>query len=83
MNILIDRNKLIECMKEKSFSRAAFHLVMRQPEIEAIPVKWIEKWQNSHEWEYESFFKMKEGIPKYAIEYMLEDWEKENGREVK
>ena len=49
-----------------------------EPVVKAIPVDWLMEWQNKHEWEYESFFKMVNGIPKYAIECMLEDWEKEN-----
>lgn len=47
------------------------------PTVKAIPIEWIKEWQNRHEWEYESFFTMREGIPKYAIECMIEDWEKE------
>lgn len=42
--------------------------------VEAIPIEWIEEWQNSHEWEYESFFTIREGIPKYPIECMIEGW---------
>ena len=48
------------------------------PTVEAIPKEWIKQWQNRHEWEYESFFRMVEGVPKHAIECMLDDWEKEN-----
>ena len=56
----------------------AYNMIADAPEIKAIPIEWIEEWQNRHEWEYESFFKMKDGKPKYAIECMIEDWEKEN-----
>ena len=45
---------------------------------DAIPIEWIEEWQNRHEWEYVYFFKMVDGRPMYAVECMLEDWEKEN-----
>lgn len=44
----------------------------------SIPVEWIEEWQNRHEWKYDSYFTMRDGKPKYAIECMIEDWEKEN-----
>ena len=47
--------------------------------VKAVPVEWIEEWQNRHEWQYESYFTMRDGRPKYAIECMIEDWEKENG----
>lgn len=47
--------------------------------VKAVPVEWIEEWQNRHEWEYESYFTMRDGRPKYAIECLLEDWETENG----
>lgn len=52
--------------------------ILTTPEVEAIPKEWIEQWQITHEWEYESFFRMVEGVPKYAVECMLDDWEKEN-----
>lgn len=47
--------------------------------VKAVPVEWIEEWQNRHEWEYDSYFTMRDGKPKYAIECMIEDWVKENG----
>ena len=47
--------------------------------VKAVPVEWVEEWQNKHEWEYESYFTMRDGKPKYVIECLLEDWEKENG----
>ena len=45
---------------------------------DVIPIEWIMEWQNRHEWQYESYFTMRDGKPKYAIECMIEDWEKEN-----
>ena len=49
--------------------------------VKAIPIEWIEEWQNRHEWQYESYFAMRDGRPKYAIECLLEDWEKENDKQ--
>lgn len=51
-------------------------------ETDAIPIEWIEEWQNKHEWEYESFFTMREGIPKYAIECMIDDWKEEQRKKI-
>lgn len=45
---------------------------------DVIPIEWIKEWQNRHEWQYESYFTMRDGRPKYAIECLLEDWEIEN-----
>lgn len=48
------------------------------PTIKAIPVEWIEEWQKRHEWKYQSYFTMRDGKPKHAIECMIEDWRKAN-----
>ena len=45
--------------------------------VEAITIEYIEEWHNKHEWMYNSYFTMREGKPKYAIECMIEDWRKE------
>lgn len=54
------------------------HDIVNAPTVKAIPIEWIEEWQNRHEWKYDSYFTMRDGKPKYAIECMIEDWEKEN-----
>ena len=76
--ILIDKEKFIEEVRKRKYSAASIRLINEQPEVKAIPVEWIEEWQNRHEWEYDSYFTMRDGKPKYAIECMIEDWEKEN-----
>ncbi len=81
---LIDADKLLEPGYTDMFDAPIrFAMVSRQaietaPTVKAIPIEWIEEWQNRHEWEYESYFTMRNGKPKYAIECLLEDWEKEN-----
>lgn len=48
------------------------------PKANAILIEWIKDWQNRNEWKYQSYFTMRDGKPKYAIECLIEDWEKEN-----
>ncbi len=79
--ILIDKYELLKEVAKRRFSAASLRLINDQPEVKAIPIEWIENWQNRHEWEYESFFKMVDGKPMYAVECMLVDWEKENDKQ--
>ena len=79
---LIDADKLIKDIKElwdyKTVLKQTITDIENQPTVKAIPIEWIEEWQNKHEWENEYFFRMIDGRPMYAVECMLHDWEKEN-----
>ena len=78
---LIDADKLKEELKVNGLGYQ-YYMLDNAPTVKAIPIEWIKEWQNRHEWEYQAFFRMKDGKPKYAIECMIEDWEKENATEV-
>lgn len=38
---LIDKEKLLEDLKSKRYSKQSLELIERQPDIDAIPVSWI------------------------------------------
>lgn len=40
--ILIDKEKLIADVVERRYSQASMKLIREQPEIEAIPIEWIQ-----------------------------------------
>ena len=78
---LIDADKLMKSLDTKEsvwVGLVLSELIANTATVKAIPIDWIEDWQYRHEWQYESYFSMRDGIPKYAIECMLEDWEREN-----
>lgn len=62
---LIDKEKLLEDLKQKRYSKQSLELIERQPVIDAIPVKWIEDYIAGY-------------IPGNHLggeaDYMLEDW---------
>ena len=62
--------------EHKKFTSYSSAMIDEAEIVDAIPIEWIEDWQNRHEWEYQSYFTMRDGIPKYAITCMLEDWKK-------
>lgn len=66
--ILIDKNKLIREVREKSFSKNSIKMIMGQPTVEAIPIEWIKNYANEH--------------MSYIIHKMVENWEKENEIQV-
>ena len=74
---LIDKEKLLEDLKQKRYSKRSLELIERQPEIEAIPISFMRKWQ-------EGFMKEINGRVYYmgdgydSAEDLLEAWEKEN-----
>lgn len=53
--------------------------VLEAPTVEAIPVKWIKKWTFENCLDcYDYDYPTEKNDWWYAIEKMLEDWEKEN-----
>ena len=77
---LIDKMQLVDAVLKKRYSQASINLILNQPEIEAIPIEWINKWA-------EKFYKVINGRRHYmgdgydTVWDMLEDWEKENGKQ--
>ena len=75
---LIDKEKLLEDLKSKRYSKQSLELIENQPEIEAIPISFMKKWQ-------EGFMKEIHGTVYYmgdgydSAEDLLEAWVKENG----
>lgn len=70
--ILIDKEKLVEALKTRRYSRSSIKLIDEQPTIEAIPIKWIKKWA-------EDTFDIESQYDVYPlIKLMLSHWEKEN-----
>ena len=65
---LIDKDKLLEDLKQKRYSKQSLDLIQSQPEVKAIPVKWIE--------DYMAGYIPDRNNPAGEIDYMLEDWEK-------
>ena len=71
--ILIDKMKLMDDVVKRSYSRKSLDLILDQPEVEAIPIEWIEKWIDKNtELETLSI----DGV--WDIQEMIEDWGKEN-----
>lgn len=83
MSRLIDADELKRAFIGNRYGTKAIEYVIDNvPTVNAIPIEWIEEWQNRHELKYDSYFTMRDGKPKYAIECMIEDWEKENGQKT-
>lgn len=74
---LIDKEKLLEDLKQKRYSKQSLELIERQPVIDAIPIEFMRKWQ-------EGFMKEINGTIYYmgdgydTAEDLLEAWVKEN-----
>lgn len=64
---LIDKDKLINEVSKRSYSQASMRLLREQPEVEAITIKWIKQYWNTHR------------VDDMTIWNMLREWEKENG----
>ena len=75
---LIDKEKLLKDLKQKRYSKRSLELIESQPEIEAIPIEWMEKWEIDHE--HELYFRSER--PKYIIQRLINEWEKENEKSV-
>ena len=66
---LIDKNRLIDDVTDRKYSQASMRLIREQPEVEAIPIEWIKKWEQKEE----NYYLFKDLTRK-----LIEDWEKEN-----
>ena len=62
---LIDKEKLLADLKTRRYSKRSLELIESQPEIKAIPVKWIEDYLYGY---------IPNNNPGGEIDYMLEDW---------
>lgn len=57
--------------------------VNMQPTVNAVPVEWIKKWAKKNGLDcYDYDYPTEKNEWWYAIEKMLEDWEKENGKDI-
>ena len=45
---LIDKEKLLEDLKQKRYSKRSLELIQKQPEIEALPYQWIEDYADKY-----------------------------------
>lgn len=74
---LIDKEALLLALRKKRYSKQSLDLIESQPEIRAIPISFMRKWQ-------EGFMKEINGTLYYmgdgydTAEDLLEAWEKEN-----
>ena len=66
--ILIDKEKLIEEVSKRKYSKASLQLITDQPEVMAIPVEWISKYSR----------KPLSNADYWAIIRMVTEWKKEN-----
>ena len=74
---LIDADKLLEDLKQKRYSKQSLELIQSQPEIKAIPISFMRKWENGFMKEINGrIFYMGDGYD--TAEDLLEAWEKEN-----
>lgn len=80
MTTYIDRNRLLDEIEKKKYSRSSRTLIMNQPAADVIPVEWLHKW-----WEketitysagYDGWYEV-EGFM-FRYEAMIEAWRKEN-----
>lgn len=71
---LIDKEKLLEDLKQKRYSKRSLELIESQPEVKAIPIEWIKKYLDIHTFGCGDFY--------YMTYEMLADWEKENEKSV-
>ena len=67
---LIDKMQLVDTVLKKRYSQASINLILNQPEVKAIPIGWIKKWQSNHTMPYTE--------RNILLTQMIEDWEKEN-----
>lgn len=64
---LIDKMQLVDTVLKKRYSQASINLILNQPEIEAVPVEWLKKYESKNGQET-------------RLQEALEDWEKDNGK---
>ena len=78
---LIDKEKLLEDLKSKRYSKRSLELIESQPEIKAIPIAFMRKWEDSFMKEINGrTYYMGDGYD--TAEDLLEAWEKENEKNV-
>lgn len=71
MKKYIDRDRLLEDLKKRSYSKASLILILDQPEADVIPMWWIEYWLD------EQYANHNNSLHDAVID-MLDDWRKEN-----
>ena len=72
---LIDKDKLLEDLKQKRYSKQSLELIRSQPEVKAIPIKWIIK-------NYLGELRRAGCCPRDAVaEEMIDAWTEENNEE--
>lgn len=62
---LIDKMQLVDTVLKKRYSQASINLILNQPEIEAVPIEWLKKYEAKNGQET-------------RLQEALEGWEKEN-----
>lgn len=62
---LIDKMQLVDTVLKKRYSQASINLILNQPEVKAIPVEWLKRYEAKNGQET-------------RLQEALEAWEKEN-----
>ena len=65
---LIDKMQLVDTVLKKRYSQASINLILNQPEIKAVPIEWLKRYEAKNGQET-------------RLQEALEDWEKENGKQ--
>ena len=69
---LINKEQLLDAVMKKSYSQASIQLINDQPEVEAIPISWLQK-------NYLGELRIAGCKPMYeTISEVIEHWRKEN-----
>ena len=66
---LIDKDKFLKEVKQRHYTPSSIKLIESQKEVEAIPIKWLKKWERKHD-----LIKAEELL----IKYIIDDWREEN-----
>ena len=78
---LIDKNKLLNELKSRKFSKNSLALIESQPVVDAIPVDWINNWLDQFMREINGrTYYMGDGYD--GAGDLLEAWEKENEKDI-
>ena len=71
---LIDADKLLEDLKQKRYSKQSLELILSQPEIKAIPIKWIIEWSSQFNKVHSNGITYYEGEGYDGVWDLLEAW---------
>lgn len=70
----IDKMQLVDTVLKKRYSQASINLILNQPEIEAIPIEWLQK-------NYLGELRIAGCKPMYeTVSEIIETWRKDNDK---